>query len=363
MAQDIVNSIFGMNPMEAQQQQMLQLQQRADQYAKMNPFQQATSGLFQAGGMGAGMLAEEAGYATPQMQKAMVQQEAMGQNPGMLDTPEGARAAAKKFLEMGDQRTAFLLSEKARQMEVEQMKVKQADFRMKEEFEWKKEQARAQLEQKAEAARLRSEDMRFSAEQRAAAARESAQMRLLIAQMKSGGNQGMTAGELREQKYKDAKEKEGQAKIDAAKSGLDALESVRRNVNDLYDEKTGKLTPAATTLFGRVDQFRGPLTLSEDSANALSSLTGLKDQITMTNLADAKKMVGQSFGSMQVQEWDKFVRLLSSLDRSIGETKAAENLKYILDFINKKSDVLNVALGGKKPDESNGGWSIRPKGQ
>jgi len=215
--------------------------------------------------------------------------------------------------------------------------------------ELRKMEAEARIRQNDQ----RIADARTTAQERMELQRENNQIKMLIANMKSGSS-GMSAGELRQQKYEDAKEKAAEEKIASAKSGIDALDAVKRNVLDLYDEKTGKLKPAASTLFGRVDQYRGPLTLSEDSANALSSLTGLKDQITMTNLADAKKMVGQSFGSMQVQEWDKFVRLLASLDRSIGEEKAAANLKYIYDFITKKSDVLNVALGGMKPQVPTG---------
>jgi hypothetical protein len=161
----------------------------------------------------------------------------------------------------------------------------------------------------------------------------------------------MTAAEVREAKLIDEREAKLKTKKDAAKLGLDQLENVERNLNVLFDPKTKKLTPAADALFGKFAQYRPDMLQTQESVDADAALTSLKDQIMMSNLADAKKAVGQSFGSMQVQEWDKFVRQLAALDRKMGSKTAAANMSYIRDFITNKREILNAALSAQ-PDNS-----------
>lgn len=360
MAQDIVSGLFGMSPADVKRQQYEDMVKRSYQYGQMEPLQRASMGMYQAGAgladVGGGLL----GIKNPQIEEAKMTEAALTG----LDISD-PKSIAQRAQQIQDPRLKMKLMMLAQQKMAEKQKM------LADQSTVTLNEARAEKELALAEKALRENPNLATAEVGiegrpgwtqmvlydktnpksnpipiGAPKQSAAAMRI---QVGGKGDTGMTAGELRKQKYDDALAEKEQKKIESAQSGLDALDAVRRNVTDLYDPITKKLKPAAVTLFGRVDQFRGPLTLSEDSANALSSLTGLKDQITMTNLADAKARVGQSFGSMQVQEWDKFVRLLSSLDRSMGEQKAAENLKYILDFIDKKSDVLKTALGGTKP--------------
>ena len=136
------------------------------------------------------------------------------------------------------------------------------------------------------------------------------------------------------------------AKQEAATNAITHLDNVESNLLKLLDPKTKKLTEPATALFGsKMNQYRGSMTLGQDSVDAMTSLDALKDQVMLSNLQEAKARVGQSFGSMQLKEWDKFTNQLRSLNRAMSEESAAANMADILKFIRDKKDVMRVALG------------------
>ena len=136
------------------------------------------------------------------------------------------------------------------------------------------------------------------------------------------------------------------AKQEAATNAITHLDNVESNLLKLLDSKTGKLTGPATSLFGsKMNQYRRSMTLGQDSVDAMTSLDALKDQVMLSNLQEAKARVGQSFGSMQLKEWDKFTNQLRSLNRAMSEESAAANMADILKFIRDKKDVMRVALG------------------
>ena len=136
------------------------------------------------------------------------------------------------------------------------------------------------------------------------------------------------------------------AKQEAATNAITHLDNVESNLLKLLDPKTKKLTGPATSLFGsKMNQYRGSMTLGQDSVDAMTSLDALKDQVMLSNLQEAKARVGQSFGSMQLKEWDKFTNQLRSLNRAMSEESAAANMADILKFIRDKKDVMRVALG------------------
>lgn len=166
-----------------------------------------------------------------------------------------------------------------------------------------------------------------------------------------------------------------QKQQDAVSTAKIGFESVERNINQLFDQKTGKLKPAAESLFGQYSQYRPEITLSQESVDAKLALEGLTDQVMMANLADAKARVGQSFGSMQVQEWDKFTQQLTSLKRGLSPDQAASSMKYVSDFIKNKRNVLDVAMSKPNsispaqpkqkstPQEFNARWATLKSGQ
>jgi len=165
-----------------------------------------------------------------------------------------------------------------------------------------------------------------------------------------------------------------QKQVESANTARSSFEAVKRNIDQLYDAQSGSLKPAAQSLFGQYAQYRPEMSMSQESVDAKLALEGLTDQVMMANLADAKARVGQSFGSMQVQEWDKFTQQLTSLKRGLSEKQAAESMKYVLNFIKTKGNVLETALSKpntvsppavkpQAPSDFNSKWAALKSGQ
>ena len=130
----------------------------------------------------------------------------------------------------------------------------------------------------------------------------------------------------------------------AAQSGLSSMDDVEANILKVFDPETGKLTPAARNATGPWDS-RVPEMLRFNSTNAAASaIKSLQDQMTMINLADAKNRVGQSFGSMQVREWEKFQNQLRNISAGIPDAEMEKNLGDIYKFVQKKKSWLNEAM-------------------
>ena len=110
--------LFGPTPWEIQQAQQQALQTQAANYAQQTPFQRAAQGMFTAGGQLGGLGAQALGGVNVAQQQAAQNQQAL--QGADLQTPEGLRAAAKKMLEVGNQKSAYLLSQKAAELEKEQ---------------------------------------------------------------------------------------------------------------------------------------------------------------------------------------------------------------------------------------------------
>lgn len=186
---NIVQGLFGMYPDQYQRGLYQQTDTEAARFAQLAPEEKASYMLYKGGAGLARPVAGMLGMVDPAEQRIQQTQQIMSQG-GDMNTPEGLMAKAEQFRQAGDMRTAFQLTQLAQQRQqeqaklaLEQAKAKREDWRMGEEFEWKKQQAREALEAKLEMARMRSEDMRLSAEQRAEAAKEANATRLLIARM------------------------------------------------------------------------------------------------------------------------------------------------------------------------------------
>jgi hypothetical protein len=140
------------------------------------------------------------------------------------------------------------------------------------------------------------------------------------------------------------------AKLQAEKSSAARLtelgfKAVEDNIAKLYDPVKKTIKPEADALFGKYDQYRPVIAMSQETVDAAKALESLTNQVMMANLADAKDRVGQSFGSMQVQEWDKFTQQLTSLQRGLSPTAAAEAMEYVQNFIKTKRGILRAAMG------------------
>lgn len=326
-AEDIVGGLFGVSPSEINAQRRARAEARAAVAAQLDPYQRA-SYLTQlgAGGLIGGAM-RAMGAEDKQAQEYQQRQQMLSQID--MSTPEGILKAAEAARQRGDVQTQLRLQQLAnqRQEELVNQQFKQAEIdRMKRQQQEKPEK--------------------------------------LVAVVGAGGNpvympQSQAAG--MQPYYKTGKEGKDAEKSDAAQSATTQFDAIERNINQLYDARKNELKPAASELFGQYAQYKPDALLSQNAVDAKNALDSLTDQVMITNLTDAKERVGQSFGSMQAQEWDKFTRQLISLKRSQSPESAAEAMKYVTNFIKTKRKVFDVAVGNDKttkPDTS--GFSAEP---
>lgn len=110
-------SLFGATPESIQRERNAALQQEALQYAKLDPFQRATAGIYagsqRLGGIVGGLL----GGVDPEIQRATQRQEL---SKGlMVDDPSSYMQAAQKAAQMGDYGAARELSAQAQAMQLQ----------------------------------------------------------------------------------------------------------------------------------------------------------------------------------------------------------------------------------------------------
>lgn len=187
MANDIVSGLFGLSPMQVQQQQQQRIASQAQQYAQQDPFQRASAGMYQAGaglaGMGAGLL----GLQNPEVAAAQQREALLGQID--MQTPEGILKGAELARQRGDVKMQIQLQALAQQKQSEMQqaellaaKTRKEEMLTEEAPRLRHEEKMAEIAQRAEAARMRSEDMRLNAQMRADAMRESNELKRMMAE-------------------------------------------------------------------------------------------------------------------------------------------------------------------------------------
>ena len=409
----MAEGLFGPSPWEIQQTQQQAMVQNAAAYAQQSPLERAAAGMYQAGGMLGGMAAGAFGGKNVAVEQAKRQEQIMGQGDDDLGTSAGMAAKAEQFRKVGDLRTATALTLKANEMKRQEAAAALAaqketraqtkqDFDMEERFKLDKEVRLGQLENK----KKELEQQLTIANQSDATRKEGNQIRLTLGQLaneiarlrveaKAVGAGGtappknltrearlgweLENGMIDQATYDAAMSASPggvlrQKQVESANTARSSFEAVKRNIDQLYDAQSGSLKPAAQSLFGQYAQYRPEMSMSQESVDAKLALEGLTDQVMMANLADAKARVGQSFGSMQVQEWDKFTQQLTSLKRGLSEKQAAESMKYVLNFIKTKGNVLETALSNpntvsppavkpQPPSDFNSKWAALKSGQ
>lgn len=157
-----------------------------------------------------------------------------------------------------------------------------------------------------------------------------------------------------------------QKRGEAAAATAAQLDAIERNL-DKITTPDGKITKGLKSYVGQIDQYFPDWALSNDTAAAGSALKSLQDQLTMVNLAAAKKAVGQSFGSMQVKEWDKFMNAQGNIGRGVPDKEMESNVEFVRKFVKDNRDVLRVALeagmnpggaGGARPPPAASGGTV-----
>ena len=160
----------------------------------------------------------------------------------------------------------------------------------------------------------------------------------VIAGMNIAGRAGAAA-----EKAADKEDIANAKKADQAEATRSTLNNIESSLSGLTD-KDGNITPALSAYIGPRNAYIPEWLNKSETNEAGNKLEALQQQLTMLNLAEAKKGVGQSFGSMQVQEWDKFMNQLGNIKRGATDKTMKESLAYVNNFVKNKRDVLEAAI-------------------
>ena len=113
---EVINSLFGITPESLTAQRDQALQQEAMQYAKMDPFQRATAGIYSGANRLGGAIGGMLGAQDPEMQKAAALQNIMKQ--ANTTTPEGLATLAQTLGSQGFGQQAMEVMDQARQAQL-----------------------------------------------------------------------------------------------------------------------------------------------------------------------------------------------------------------------------------------------------
>ena len=350
MADNIVDSLFGPQPWQIQQQQNAGLDQAANTYAQQEPLQRAAGTLFRAGGMlgGAGM--EAAGYANPATVQAQ-QRQAVMQTGGDMSTAAGLKAKAAEFAAAGDQQTAMKLvllakqqEAKDQQMMLEVQKQTLAERKQTDVETDRRALDREKLAQAYEVAKMRSEDSRASAADRVAAQREANLIRLQIAQMMAEGRKSGDAKPMTEFQRTNFKQKitKSQSELRGVEGAFSDLEA---KANELIAHPG---LPAATGVMGMAPSIPGG-----DAAKAEALIQEFKAAIKKQGLEMARE--GGSIGQMTEREWPIVESMVANIDPvklGVEGTKAqiAKAVAYAKNFV-KRAQAEHADLISAMPEE------------
>ena len=269
MMADTMDGLFGPTPEQVRAAQMQATQQQGQQYGKLDPFEQANAGMFTSGARIADLIARATGGVNVAQQQATQQQEAM--QGADLQTPDGLRAVAKKMLDMGNQKSAYLLAQKAAELEKEQKASNLAQQKQDENEQFRRDQMvqaaelkKMQLTQAAQYQQSIIDSRNASTEQKAQAEKDRNALLLMMKQMDvnarlavAGMKGDTTAGKAEEKAAKAQEGKEGlegditQARTiiaDLDKSG--GITSTQRG--SLANTLTSLSTSGVGQAFGRV---------------------------------------------------------------------------------------------------------------
>lgn len=111
MANEVMSTLFGVTPEALMAQREAQLQQRAMQFAQMNPMEQAQAGFYTAGSRLGSAVGGLLGAQDPELMRVR-QRQSLLQGVDLND-PAALREAASKALQLGDNAAASQLAQQA----------------------------------------------------------------------------------------------------------------------------------------------------------------------------------------------------------------------------------------------------------
>ena len=352
MATDIVQSLFGPDPYQVQQQQQDALRQSAQAYANMTPFQRATAGMYEAGGQLAGAAAEGLfGMVNPAVAKAQANQQAL-MNLNVMD-PQSILAKANSVtdprLRIQLQLLAQQAAERQQKAALEQQKAVLADRRQTFQETEAMDLKRQQLTQMLEIAKMRSQDARYSADQRAEAAREANQIKLMLGHMANAiAQQKVAAAGPKLTKGQEAVDRKfGGEYVDYVASGgyadvVKQLDQLSQVVKDLDTEGNDYTGPAVGLIPEKARAFTNP------------EAVAAKNKVEEVAQRNLRQVLGAQFTQVEGE------RLIARAYNPSLLPK--ENARRVSALIKQISDAAKAKESAAKYFEENGtltGWTGR----
>ena len=331
-----MDNLFGQTPWEVQQGMNQQINQSADAYAKLDPFQRAAAGMHRAGGMLAGPVAGMLGMENPAIAQAKRTEQIMGAQGTDLSSSEGLLKKAEQFRQAGDLRTATALAMKGQEMRRQEAAAalagRKQDFQEQQMYDLKLQE----LAQRGEIAKQRSEDSRLAAADRAAAAREANMIRFEIAKMGAAAKTG--AAEVKKSETAQKKE-EGRGTVDSMVTSL----------LDYYDQlsKSGGITDPSKGAISNI----GAGVASSSAGQAMGKLLGTKDQSIRNSIEQQRPLLLQAIKEatgMSAKQMDSNVELKMYL---AAATDPKLDIQANIDALNNLSKLYGL------------GEAVRPTGR
>jgi len=352
MAQDIVSGLFGLSPNQVAQQQQQQINMQAQNYAQQDPFQRATSGMYQTGagigGIGAGML----GMVNPEVEAAKQRESMLGQID--MSTPEGILQGAELARQRGDIRMQIQLQALAEQRKNEMV-----------DSEFKSAQAAAQRAKINQPSPSSSIGKLMADRAQARASGDIASVKAYDAMIRKEtmvkGGDGAAASSDAQAKPATKLSSIEQKELFEADDIVQASQNVQSQLNDALT-----LNDKAYSGYGAKERalVRSNLPGESQSANATIELDNL-----MTGQAlESLKAV---FGGMPTEGERKILlEMQASADKTPTQrkaiiTRAIAMAKRREELNASKAEKLRsgeyVRPGGAPSTPNSGGWAIRPK--
>lgn len=400
----VAESLFGVSPESLMAQREQQLQQRAAQFAQLEPMQAAQAGFYTAGNRLGGAIGGLLGAEDPELMRVRQRQQLLKN----VDTtnPESLLQAAQAAREMGDVSAAFQLSQQAQQMQLQSAQIGKAKaeeaktvYGMQQEERLRQalaslpaeatdkdveavvrqfgspdkifstiekrqtaelnRQAKIDLEKEKAAERARIEQDRQEFRQT---------MAMLSAQQKAATSdlqRQMLQLKIDEVKTKQAEKEDAKALKQEA-----ALNHAGKVITDVQ-EANGLIGGMTTGLVGKAQAF----VPGTDAFNLNQRLLTIKANLGFDRLQQMRDAspTGGALGQVAVQELNALQSTVGSLEIGQDRKELAKNLEKIeLHYSNwirttkgEKPLSIEEYRKMKQPTEASsapaGGWSIRPK--
>ena len=331
MAQDIVGSLFGSSPQQVQAEMVAPIFNRANQFAQLNPMQQAQYGIYSGGAMLGQGIGGLLGGEDPRLVQARQMEQVkqwISQSGVDMNTPEGLAQAAQYAQSIGATEGAMYLGQQAMQMRRETTAVNKTEEDYMREKAFREEVAKIPPEQLTEEVL-----MQLAAKYGTTASVMSAMSSL------TGKREAIAARQEAAQAKVEEKKAATEEKTRAANQA--ALAAVMPVMDTI--EKALPLVGWNTAGWGSFMQYL-PGTDAKDLAKYIDTIKANLGFQQLQAMRQASP-TGGALGQVAVKELEALQSTIASLDPSQKKETLTANLKKVQTHYQNWKKTLEQQLG------------------